>query len=162
MRMTLIATGILALGIAPALAATPNWGGTGLSEPFATHASNISQADTRSDIAPALPQPGLHPDAGPAGYLRAAEHALHQGQTGLAQNALEMAETRLLDRSVIQGQGSIPDDSHAVQCINTALNDLSRHDIQGAEMQTHNAMPRIWNRGATQGQWNPAGASSRA
>jgi hypothetical protein len=149
------------LGIAPALAATPNWDGAGLTEPFATHASNISQADTRSDIAPSLPQPEVGPNAGPASYLRAAEQALHRGQTGLAQNALEMAETRLLDRSVIQGQGGIPDNSHAIRCITSALNDLSRGDIRGAEMQTRDAMPHLWQ-GGIPSQFNPAGASSRA
>ncbi len=161
MRTTLIAAGFLAFGIAPALAATSNWGGAALSEPFATHASNISQADTQGDIAPALPQPGVGRDAGPAGYLRAAERALQTGQTGLAQNALEMAETRLLDRSVIRGMGGVPDDSHAVQAITAALNDLSRHDIQGAETQTRDAMPHNWH-GGVPAQWNPAGAPSRA
>jgi hypothetical protein len=161
MRTVLIAASFLAFGIAPALASTDGWGTPNLSEPFATHASNINAADTRSDIAPQLPQPGVGPDAGPAGYLRAAEHALYRGQTGMAQNALEMAETRLLDRSVIRGQGSIPDNSHAIQSIDVALNDLARHDIAGAEQATRNAMPRIWQ-GTDQGNWNPAAASSGA
>jgi hypothetical protein len=62
---------------------------------------------------------------------------------------------------VIRGQASAPDEAHAIQCITAALNDLSRRDIAGAEMQTHNAMPHIW-RGTMPGEWNPAGASSPA
>jgi hypothetical protein len=79
----------------------------------------------------------------------------------MAQNALEMAETRLLDRSVIRGQGGVPDDSHAIQSIDMALNDLSRNDIAGAEQATRNALPQ-GRHGIAAGNWNPAAASSGA
>ncbi len=72
MRTALIAAGVLALSIGPALAATngwnnsSQWNGAAPSEPFARHASNINQSDVRSDIAPTLPKPSVGPDAGPA------------------------------------------------------------------------------------------------
>lgn len=177
MRTALIAAGVLALSIGPALAATngwnnsSQWNGAAPSEPFARHASNINQSDVRSDIAPALPKPSVGPDAGPAGYLRAAEHALQRNQTGLAQNSLEMAETRLLNGSVIRNPKAPPTNSRAIRCIDTALNDLSRHDLQGAEQQTRSAMPRIWQDNADGGRnggnlnggnWNGANANRGA
>jgi hypothetical protein len=90
-----------------------------------THASNIDQFDTRSQIAPNLPSPAIGPDATPADYLRAAQQALQAGRTGEAQQALEMAETRLLDRSVPMGQGSVPDQNPAVGQISQALRALA-------------------------------------
>ncbi len=51
-------------------------------------------------IASALPAPAVGEDAPPADLLRAAESALAAGRAGEAQEAMEMAQTRLLDRSV--------------------------------------------------------------
>jgi hypothetical protein len=67
--------------------------------PTSNNASNITGSDTSSPIAPALPSPDLPPGSPPEAFLRAARAALATGQTGKAQQALEMAETRLLDRS---------------------------------------------------------------
>ena len=47
---------------------------------------------------PNLPTTLVGPNATPADYLRAAQQSLQAGRTGEAQQALEMAETRLLDR----------------------------------------------------------------
>jgi hypothetical protein len=101
---------------------------TGLSEPRSMQASNIVAADTHSEIAPALPSPKLGPDAGPRDYLQAAHELLAAGRTGEAQQALEMAETRLLDRSVVQGQGGTPSDSPKVAEIREALKALGNGD----------------------------------
>src|SRR5579862_2271701 len=74
--------------------------GTGESLRLSNRAGNIGPQDTRSEIAPNLPSPSVGQDSPPAAYLRAARTALLQGRTGEAQQALEMAETRALDRSV--------------------------------------------------------------
>jgi hypothetical protein len=99
--------------------------GTGESLPTGTHASNIDQHDTRSPIAPNLPGPSLGPNASPTDYLRSAQSALAAGQTGVAQQALEMAQTRLLDRSVDFGQTDRPSGNPAVDQITQALHALA-------------------------------------
>jgi len=78
--------------------------GVGESLPLSDKASNIVPADTRSTIAPTLPASAVGENAGPYDYLRAARASLVAGRTGQAQQSLEMAETRALDRSVAQGQ----------------------------------------------------------
>ena len=85
-----------------------------MSMPMGSSASNIDAQDTRSQIAPNLPSPQLGPNASPVDYLRAAQSALAAGQTGEAQQALEEAQTRLLDRSVAYGQTNNPSDNPAV------------------------------------------------
>ena len=102
--------------------------GTGMSMPMGTHASNIDQGDTRSQIAPNLPSPQVSAAADPVAYLHAAQSALQSGRTGEAQQALEMAETRLLDRSVPQGQTNNPSSSQAVAQIHQALAALATGD----------------------------------
>jgi hypothetical protein len=78
--------------------------GVGMSLPQSDKASNIVPADTRSNIAPTLPASAVDQNAGPYDYLRSARASLVAGHTGQAQQSLEMAETRALDRSVVQGQ----------------------------------------------------------
>jgi len=99
--------------------------GTGMSMPMGTRASNIDANDTRSMIAPNLPSPSAGPNAGPVDYLRAAQTALQAGRTGETQQALEMAQTRLLDRSVPMLQTSNPSDNPAVMQISQALKALA-------------------------------------
>jgi hypothetical protein len=102
--------------------------GTGMSLPMGTNASNIDQADTRSQIAPNLPSPAVGGNASAADYLRAAQQSLAAGRTGEAQQSLEMAETRLLDRSVPMGQGNVPDQNPVIGQINQALRALAAGD----------------------------------
>jgi hypothetical protein len=102
--------------------------GTGSSMPMSNRASNIAPSDTRSEIAPNLPSPQLGPDASPADYLRAAQASLAAGRTGEAQQSLEMAQTRLLDRSVPYGQTNNPSDNPAVTQISQALQALAAGD----------------------------------
>jgi len=71
--------------------------GVGQSEPMSTRASNINQADSRSQIAPRLPTPAGGENASPQTYLRDAQRALGQKRTGAAQEALERAETAFLN-----------------------------------------------------------------
>ena len=74
--------------------------GTGSSLPLSDKAGNIVPEDTKSALAPNLPSPAIGENASPRDYLLAARAALVLDHTGEAQQALEMAETRALDRSV--------------------------------------------------------------
>jgi len=75
-----------------------------------------------------LPSPNLPEGAKPSDALRAAQAALEAGRSGEAQDALEMAETRLLDRSVALGQTSDPSDNPTVGQISQARQALAAHD----------------------------------
>jgi hypothetical protein len=116
-------------GANPATGARPgNDVGTGMSMPMGSKASNINPTDTRSEIAPNLPSPPIGPNASAADYLRAAQSALATGRTGEAQQSLEMAQTRLLDRSTPQFQTNNPSDNPAVAQIARALQALAAGD----------------------------------
>ena len=99
--------------------------GVGASEPSSSRASNITPRDTKSSIAPTLPAPDLGMDASATEYVRAARASLMAGKTGQAQQALEMAETRLLDRVVPPGGMPAPVDSPMVSQIREARRALA-------------------------------------
>jgi hypothetical protein len=105
--------------------------GIGDSLPRSDKASNIVPADTRSVIAPTLPSSAVGENAAARDYLRAARVSLVAGRTGQAQQSLEMAETRALDRSVPQGQTDTPSGSQLVSRIRDA-----RHALGGGD-STH-------------------------
>ncbi len=129
-------------GTDPVTGARPgNDVGTGMSMPRGTRASNIDAGDTRSTIAPNLPSPSLGPDSSPADYLRAAQASLQAGRTGEAQQSLEMAQTRLLDRSVPLGQTNNPSDNPAVTQISQALQALAARDRAQAMQFIQAAIP---------------------
>lgn len=133
---------ILGLAGASALAQTPSGldpttgaragheVGIGDSLPRSNNASNITASDTRSTIAPTLPPSSMGENAATHDYLRAARASLVAGQTGKAQQSLEMAETRALDRSVPQDQMSTPSDSEMVSRIRDA-----RHALGGGNTE---------------------------
>jgi hypothetical protein len=75
-----------------------------------------------------LPTPALSPEASPADFLRAARGALAAGRNGEARSALEMAQTRLLDRVVDAGKEQIPSNNLAVKQISEAINALVSND----------------------------------
>ena len=102
--------------------------GVGDSLPRSDKASNIVPADTRSNIAPTLPASAAGENAATRQYLRAARTSLVAGRTGQAQQSLEMAETRALDRSVAQGQTNAPSDSLLVSRIRDARHALGSGD----------------------------------
>ncbi len=102
--------------------------GTGSSLPLSDRASNIGPGDTRSTIAPNLPSPQVGEDAPVQAYLQAARSALIAGRTGEAQQALEMAETRALDRSVPLFQTNAPSRNPLVDQIGQALGALGARD----------------------------------
>ena len=72
-------------------------------------------------IAKPLPTPDLSEDANPTAFLRAAENALAAGRIEEAQSAMEMAQTRLLDRSEPIGTPWTPSDKPAVKLISQGL-----------------------------------------
>ena len=102
--------------------------GIGDSLPRSDNASNIVPSDTRSNIAPTLPSSAVGWDAASREYLRSARASLVAGRTGQAQQSLEMAETRALDRSVQQGQTDTPSHSQFVSRIRDA-----RHALGGGD-----------------------------
>jgi hypothetical protein len=106
--------------------------GVGESLPLSNKASNIGATDTHSAVAPTLPTPGIGGDGGPDAYLHAARDALVAGRTGEAQQALEMAETRMLDRSVPPSGIAVPSDSNTVARITDARNALGGGDTANA------------------------------
>jgi hypothetical protein len=106
--------------------------GIGDSLPRSDNASNIVPADTTSGVAPTLPTSGLGDNAGSQDYLQAARASLVAGNTGQAQQSLEMAETRALDRSVPQSQANQQSNSAFVGLIRDALHSLGGGDCAHA------------------------------
>jgi len=125
-------TAMAALAQAPSGVDTPNGArpghevGIGDSLPRSDKASNIVPSDTRSVIAPTLPPSAIGTDAETFEYLRTARASLVAGRTGQAQQSLEMAETRALDRSVPQGQTDTASSSRLIARIRDA-----RHALGG-------------------------------
>jgi hypothetical protein len=131
---------LLAATVMPALAQAPaatdtgarpgNEIGTGNSLPRSDKASNTTAHDTRTQIAPNLPSPGIDENATPRDYLVAARKALIAGHTGQAQQSLEMADTRLLHRSVAQGQTNEHSNDPLVMRIDEARRALGNGDTR--------------------------------
>ncbi len=145
MRQTLLASATLlslacalpafAQPYAPDTTGGEHWAhqpGTGMSGPASNTASNIGNGDSRSQIAPHLPQPAQGENASPEIYLRDAQRALAQRQTGLAQQALEMAETRLLDRSTAPEAANMPDQRPEVAAVSRARQALGAGNVRAA------------------------------
>jgi hypothetical protein len=129
-------------GANPATGARPgNEIGTGMSLPMGNSASNINPTDTRSEIAPNLPSPAIGDSASAPDYLAAARNSLAAGRTGEAQQSLEMAQTRLLDRSVPYGQTNTPSANPAVAQISQALQALAAGDRPRCMQLIDAAMP---------------------
>lgn len=103
--------------------------GVGESEPHSTTAGNINARTGTNRVAPTLPGSSLGNNAAAGDYLRSARASLAAGQTGKAQEALEMAETRGLDRSVAEGETNRPSDSLFVARVRDALHALGRGEV---------------------------------
>ena len=82
---------------------------------------------TPAPLAP-LPSPAVPEGARPSDYLRAAQNALAAGRAGEAEEALEMAQTRMLDRSVPLGQTNNPSDNPTIGQISQARQALAARD----------------------------------
>ena len=87
--------------------------------------------DQQGFAMPALPSPDLPPGSRPSDFLRAAAGALAIGNTGEAEQALEMAQTRMLDRSVPLGQTNDPSHDPTTVQITQARQALETHDRAG-------------------------------
>jgi hypothetical protein len=125
------------------LAGNGHWAhqpGTGESGPASDRASNIDAADTHSAIAPHFPQPAVGQNATPSRYLQDAENALKRHRTGEADQALEMAETRLLDRSTPATDASQPDQNPAIAQVSTARKALASGDMKAARAAIETAL----------------------
>jgi hypothetical protein len=106
--------------------------GTRSSLPLSPNASNITPADTSSTIAPTPPEPAVGPDAGVSALLAAANQSIASGQTGTADEALEQAETQILQRSVPQTQTDYTSADPVVAQIEQARQALGNHDNAAA------------------------------
>jgi hypothetical protein len=102
--------------------------GTGQSLPTSNRASNIDATDTRGTIAPRLPAPSISEDAPPHDFLIAARQALAANRTGEAQEALERAESRTLNRSVRPSMANDPSHQPLVAQIGQARDALASGD----------------------------------
>lgn len=116
-------------GANPATGARPgNEIGTGMSLPTSEQAGNITPQDTMSPIAGRLPTPPVDDNAAIRDFLIAARDALAAGRNGEAQEALERAETRALDRSVPLFQTTTPSSDPMVERIHFVLQTLGNGD----------------------------------
>lgn len=125
--------------------------GQGVSLPMSGQASNLTPSDTRSVIAPTLPIPPVNPNAGAEQFLSVAKQALARHRTGEAQEALERAETRRLDRDAARNIS--PNDDPMIGQIRAALEALGHHDFAAADQQVSGAM----SMGATAGNMPEGG-----
>lgn len=117
------------------------WGhvpGVGISLPTSPQASNITPGDTRSIIAPTLPKPGIGPNANAEEFLAAARRAIANHQTGVAQEALERAETRRLDFD--SARNVAPSDDPMIGQIHAALLALADRNFAAVDQQIAGAM----------------------
>ena len=106
--------------------------GTGASLPVSAKASNITPSDTSSPIAPRAPAPVTGADASVSALLGAANQAISSGQTNTANEALEEAETQLLQASVPATQTDYTSHDPVVTQIGQARQALGNNNPSGA------------------------------
>ena len=144
-KMLLTSAAVLALAATASAQTTPDIRpghvpGVGESYPASNQSSNIGSGDTRSVIAPRLPAPSGGENATVSQFLQDAQAALSARQTGRAQEALERAETAMLQRSVPADLASTPSDAPDVKLVASARDDLAKRDINGAKQAISAAM----------------------
>lgn len=124
--------GWLPQGANPATGARPgNEIGTGMSLPLSNKAGNIIPQDTTSPIAGRLPESAVAEKSTVRDFLIAARNALTAGRTGEAQEVLERAGTRALDRSVPLFQTTAPIQDPLIEHIEQVLHRLGQGDLPG-------------------------------
>lgn len=104
-------------------------------------AQPIQPPPATNPIAPALPEPPVGENESAQVFLRAARVALATGRNGEARQALEMAQTRLLDRSVPLFKTDIPSVHPAIPDIRAALDALAAGDRVAAMQRIDLALP---------------------
>jgi len=114
--------------------------GSGMSLPLSDKAGNILPQTDGSPLAGRLPTPPVDENANARDFLLAARGALAAGRTGEAQEALERAETRLLDRSVPLFHTSDPVRDAMVVQIRGVLQSLGAGDRMQAMQQLERAI----------------------
>ena len=101
---------------------------------------NTAPSDTRSATALRLPGPPFPFGESPRAFLEAARQALEAGRIGQAQEAVERAETALLNGSGAPVTTNSPDTQHAILAIGAARRELAAHDRQGANRAIDDAL----------------------
>ena len=79
-------------------------------------------------------------DAAPDQYLQKAQQAVQHHRSRDARDALERAETRLLDRSTLASAADQPDTAPAIHDISQAIDSLNHHDWKAASQNIEAAM----------------------
>lgn len=134
--LALIMAAAFVLSLAPMAKAAspllPEPDSAGGGSPFSVKASNIGPGTTASEIAPRLPSPIDNRDADTHQFLKAARQSLEMGHTGEAQEALERAQTRALDRSVAYDAYRDPIQDPLSNDIAAARRALGNNDLPGA------------------------------
>lgn len=120
--------------------------GTGMSLPLSDKAGHILPGHDGGRIAGRLPTPPVDENAGPRDFLLAARGALAAGRTGEAQEALERAETRLLDRSVPLFKTNEQSRDALVQQIQDVLHTLGAGDRMAAMQLLEQAIAHAGSR----------------
>jgi hypothetical protein len=120
----------------------PAAAGPTFAAPLDLRASNIAPGDTRSAVAPILPVPAVSLRAPPLSFLEAARRALAGAHTGKAQEALERAETRLLDNTA-QPVLAAPSMAPALANTRAARQALAAHDRAGAAREIDAAIAAL-------------------
>ena len=130
---------LAAAGVLPALWVT----GPVQARPAIPDGSNIPPSHTPSVIAPALPLPPVPSADPPSAFLVAARRAVARGRTGEAQEALERAETRLLDRDLPPTAAPMADNRQAVLAIAAARRAVAARDRPAATAAIDDAVAAI-------------------
>lgn len=111
----------------------------GAGSPYSARASNTTSANTRSEVAPRLPDPDAAANT-PEALLAAAQRSLRAGRTGAAQEALERAETRVLSRTTDPSMAGTPDQAAMVRHIGDARRALGNRNPAAADASISAAM----------------------
>jgi hypothetical protein len=93
----------------------------------------LSWAQSTGGVLTPLPAPDLPADSPPSAYLRAAQGLVAADRGREAESALEMAQTRMLDRSVALGQTNSPSDNPTILQITQARQALAAHDLTACQ-----------------------------
>lgn len=130
--------------LAPALIAPAAFAQAAMAQatlaPAAPAQSDLSQGAPTGLIHGRLPAPPVSENAPVAEILRAAQSAVVTGRRGEAQEALEMAQTRLLDRSVPLFQTNTPSQDPGVAAVSQALRALAEGDREATLRHIQTAM----------------------
>jgi hypothetical protein len=118
------------LAVAPIFAQTV--ADTSGKQPTSTAPANVGPTDTHTLWSPQLPTPFVDPNASPAAFMKAAEAAIAAGRLGEAQEAIERAESRVLDRAVRPSKAGQPSQQKLVRQLSDARQALGAGDKAGA------------------------------